>query len=42
MLRLGGTIIDVMDPLGVMCPVPQITKQFLSELKINKINIADA
>lgn len=42
MLRLGGAIIDVMDPLGVMYPVPQITKQFLSELKISKVNIADA
>ena len=42
MLRLGGAIIDVMDPLGVMYLVPKITKEFLSELKISKNNIADA
>ena len=42
MLRLGGAIIDVMDPLGVMHLVPKITKEFLSELKISKNNIADA
>ena len=41
MLRLGGAII-VMDPLGVMYLVPKITKEFLSELKISKNNIADA